>query len=82
MVSSDLYFFLSCVWFYGISTIVGYLMSNPFLYILTVLFRTIQLSRVKWFYVLWCITNYSIKNQSFIYTQLNVKNSSILKKPV
>ena len=32
------------VYFYGISTIVGYLMPNPFLYILTVLFQTIQFS--------------------------------------
>ena len=30
------------IWFYGISTIVGYLMPNPFLYIKTVLFQTIQ----------------------------------------
>ena len=30
--------------FYGISTFVGYLMSNPFLYKWTVLFQTIQLS--------------------------------------
>ena len=28
---------------------------------------------VKWFQVLLCITNNSIKDQSFIYTQLNVK---------
>ena len=32
------------VWFYGISTIVGYLMQNSFLYIQTVLFWTIQFS--------------------------------------
>ena len=32
------------VWFYGISTIVGYLMPNPFLYKQTVLFQTIQFS--------------------------------------
>ena len=32
------------VWFYGKSTFVGYLMPNPFLYILTVLFQTIQFS--------------------------------------
>ena len=30
------------VWFYGISTIVSYLMLNPFLYIWTVLFPPIQ----------------------------------------
>ena len=32
------------VWFYGMSTIVGYLMPNPFLYIWTVLFQIIQFS--------------------------------------
>ena len=32
------------VWFYSISTIVGYLMPNPFFYIETVLFQTIQFS--------------------------------------
>ena len=32
------------VWFYSISTIVGYLMPNPFLYLYTVLFQTIQFS--------------------------------------
>ena len=37
-------FWFGLVWFYGISTIVGYLMPNSFLYILTVLFQTIQLS--------------------------------------
>ncbi len=38
----------SLVWlvgFYGISTIVGYLMSNPFLNIKTVLFQAIQISK-------------------------------------
>ena len=30
--------------FYGISTFVGYLMPNPFLYKLSVLFQTIQFS--------------------------------------
>ena len=30
--------------FYGISTIVGHLMPNPFLYIKTVLFQTVQFS--------------------------------------
>ena len=32
------------VWFYGISIILGYLIPNPFLYISTVLFQTIQFS--------------------------------------
>ena len=30
------------IWFYGISTIVGYLMPKSFLYIETVLFQPIQ----------------------------------------
>ena len=34
----------SLVWFYGTSTIIGYLTPNPFLYIKTVLFQTIQFS--------------------------------------
>ena len=33
---------LAFVWFYGISSMKGYLMSNPFLYIWKVLFQTIQ----------------------------------------
>ena len=32
------------VWFYGMSTTVGYLMPNSFLYIKTVLFQIIQLN--------------------------------------
>ena len=32
------------VWFYGTSTIVGYLIPNSSLYIQTVLFQTIQFS--------------------------------------
>ena len=74
-------------WFYGISTIVGYLMTSPaFTYILdiwfvntqlneqTVLFLTIQFSisqKIKWFQALLCITSYSIKHPSLVYTQLN-----------
>ena len=37
-------FFVSLFRFYEISTFVGYLMPNPFLYKKTVLFQTIQLS--------------------------------------
>ena len=33
--------------------------------------KFILLCRVKWFQVLLCITNNSIKHQSFVYTQLN-----------
>ena len=43
------------VWFYGTSTIVGYLMPNPFLYILTVLFQTIQFSLSTQFSSIWPI---------------------------
>ena len=39
------------VWFYGTSTIVGYLMSNPLLYLYTVLFQTIQFSITLVFYL-------------------------------
>ena len=39
---ADILFSLVWFWFYGISTIVGYLMPNPFLYKLRVLFQTIQ----------------------------------------
>ena len=37
------------VWFYGTSTIVGYLMTNSFLFIYTVLFQAIQFSVIKLF---------------------------------
>ena len=33
--------------------------------------KLILLHTVKWFQVLLCITNNSIKHQSFVYTQLN-----------
>ena len=66
------------VWFYGISTIEGYLISNPLYthmickHILLIMFlnepKLILLHTVKWFQVLLCITNNSIKHQSFIYT--------------
>ena len=36
-------------WVYGISTFVGNLMLNPFLYKQTVLFQTIQFSIIKQF---------------------------------
>ena len=34
-------------------------------------FNLAEVSKVKWFQVLLCITNNSIKHQSFVYTQLN-----------
>ena len=43
------------VWFYGISTIVGYLMPNSFLYIKTSLFQTIQFSINTQFSSIWPI---------------------------
>ena len=43
------------VWFYDISIIVGYLMPNPFLYIQTVLFQTIQFSISTLFSSIWLI---------------------------
>ena len=48
---------MSLVWFYGISTIVGYLMPILFLYIETVLFQTIQFN---------IITQFKCKKKSFI----------------
>ena len=45
------------IWFYGISVIVGYLMSN-LVYI-----------NIIWY--IWFVTNNSIKHQSFVYRQLN-----------
>ena len=41
--------------FYGISTIVGYLMSKPFLYIKTILFQIIQFSISIQFSSIWSI---------------------------
>ena len=34
-------------------------------------FNLAQVNKVEWFQVLLCITNNSIKHQSFVYTQLN-----------
>ena len=41
--------------FYGISTIIGYLMPNPFLYIYSVLFQTVQFNRSTQFSSTWPI---------------------------
>ena len=38
------YIWFGLVWFYAISTIVGYLLQYPFLYILTFLLQTLQFS--------------------------------------
>ena len=76
------------VWFDGIWNILSYSMPNPFYtYIRNTynlwtyfLHKTLKwelslffLHTVKSFQVLQCITNYSIKHQSFVYTQLKVK---------
>ena len=72
----------SLVRLYGISIILGYLMSNSvYTYILNLKTHFIDyifkrswahfLHTVKWFQVLLCITNNSIKYQSSVYTQLN-----------
>ena len=37
----SVYVWISLVWFYSISTIIGYSIPNPFLYIEKVLFETI-----------------------------------------
>ena len=42
-------------WFHGISTIIGYSMPNPFLYIETVVFQTIQFSISAQFSSIWTI---------------------------
>ena len=38
------FFLFNLVWFYGTSTLVGYIMPNLFLYVLTVLFLAIKFS--------------------------------------
>ncbi len=57
IIHAFVWFFFWFVWVYGVSTFVSYLMPNLFLYIVTVLFQTIQFS-------------ISIV---FLFTQLNVK---------
>ena len=63
------------VWFdfNGISIIEGYSMPNPILSYKQFYFKQSNLVKGKWFQVLLCITNNSIKNQSFVYSQSNVK---------
>ena len=53
------------VGFYGISTFVGYLMPNPFLYKYSVLFQTIQFSMSTQFVKNSSISSYSIYSNSF-----------------
>ena len=47
------WFGLGLLWFYGTSIIVGYLITNPFSYIQTVLFQTIQFSISTQFSSIW-----------------------------
>ena len=56
------------VGFYGISTLVAYLMPNPFLNKWSDLFQTIQLSQT----ILIQTIQFSI-SIDFVYTKLNVK---------
>ena len=78
------------VWFYGISTTEGFLMPNPiYIYIYIYIYQIYMICKylllisflnepklnylhaVKWYQILLCITNNSIKHESFVYTQLN-----------
>ena len=75
------------VWFYGISTFVGYLTPNPFLCKLSVLFQTIQFSISTQFN---CQKHFHFKlfKQLYVIIQLSVntvlmsKNSSISNNSV
>ena len=69
----------SLVSFYGISTIVGYLMPNPFYTYKHFYFKQFCLALEQFFVFTQrnvknsSISNNSINHQSFIYTQLNLK---------
>ena len=79
------YMWFGFVWFYGIPTIVGYLMTNSvFTYMLDIfyfqLYSIASVNKVQWFQMLQFITDNSIKYQSFVYTHLNNQtNSSIIQ---
>ena len=66
------------VGFYGISTFVGYLMPNPFLYKLSVLFKTIQFSMSTQFN---CQKHFYFKlfKQLYITIQFSVSTVSMSK---
>ena len=53
------------VWFYGISTIVGYVMPNPFLYIY-VYIRYIEFAFV-WFYRISTVVSYLMQNSVYAF---------------
>ena len=71
------------VWFYGISTILDYIMpTHVYTYILNIYDLSAHfvdkvfkwdwayfLHTVKWFQVLLCLTNNSIKHQTLVYSQ-------------
>ena len=66
------------VWFYGISTVVGHLMPNSFLYIKHFYFKQFSLTKVQFF----CLhtakcKNSSISNRLAYVHSLDVKNSYI-----
>ena len=70
--------------FYGISTFVGYLTPNPFLYKQSVVFQIIQSSMNTQFIKNISISNYLVYSNSsnsvnFVYTQLNVKTILYIK---
>ena len=68
LMPNSIYTYISNIWF--VNTFCRYTQLND----QTVLFLTIQftkVNKVKWFQVLACITNNSIKHQSFVYIQLN-----------
>ena len=68
------------VWFYGVSTFVGYLTPNPFLYKQSVLFQTIQFSMSTQFN---CQKQFYFKlfKQLYIIIQFSVSIVS-MSKPV
>ena len=76
---SVLFISLSCklfglVWFCGISTIVGYLMPNPLLYIKTVLFQTIQFSISTQFQ---CQRQFYFKQFFLAYKNNSISNNAL-----
>ena len=52
--------------------------SGLFIYILDIYMICKHVNKLKWFQVLLSITNNSIKHQSFVYKQLNVKTMLFL----
>ena len=59
-------FFFILFWFKGASTIVGYLMRNPFLYILNVISKDFEDNISKWDWAKWFLLFLSNTN-NYIY---------------